>query len=113
MSNQSNQPRKVKRQNWKPGRLFSVASGTWKAIYSVLKIVIGALATVVLIGGVCMLVFVSTLGDYLQDNILPNSEVTLEGFDLSQNSNTYYLDSTGNLQVLQKLYSETISELAT
>ena len=113
MANQNNKPRKVSRQNWKPGFLFSVASGLWTLVYSVFKIVVGALATVAVIGGVCLVVFVGALGDYLQNDILPNSEVTLEGFDLSQNSNTYYLDSEGNLQVLQKLYSETISEWAT
>jgi membrane peptidoglycan carboxypeptidase len=113
MANQNNKPRKVSRQNWKPGFLFSVASGLWTLIYSVFKVVIGALVTVAVIGGVCLVVFIGALGDYLQNDILPNSEVTLEGFDLSQNSNTYYLDSDGNLQVLQKLYSETISEWAT
>ena len=106
MANQNNEPRKVTRQNWKPNRLFNVASGLWGTVYSVFKVILGALATVGIIAGICLLVFVWTLGDYLQEDILPNSEVTLEGFDLSQNSNTYYLDSDGNLQVLQKLLIE-------
>ena len=82
MANQNNKPRKVSRQNWKPGFLFSVASGLWTLIYSVFKVVIGALVTVAVIGGVCLVVFIGALGDYLQNDILPNSEVTLEGFDL-------------------------------
>ena len=113
MANQNNKPRKVSRQNWKPNFAFNLASGAWTAIYSVIKVVLGALATVVVIGGVCLMVFIMALGDYLQNDILPNSEVTLEGFDLGQNSNTYYVDEEGNIQVLQKLYAETISEWAT
>jgi hypothetical protein len=67
--------------------------------WGVLRWILLALATVVVIAGVCLLVFVGTLGDYLESDILPNSEVTLEGFDLSQNSVTYYLDANGELQV--------------
>ena len=113
MAKENNGRRRVFRQSWKPNGILKLLMSIWTAIYSVFKIVVGALATVAVIAGVCLLVFVGTLGDYLESDILPNSEVTLEGFDLSQNSVTYYLDANGELQVLQKLYATTISDRAT
>lgn len=113
MDNENNERRKVFRQSWKPNRLLKFWSLLWTGIYSCIKIALGAFATVAIIAGVCILIFVGTLGDYLEDEILPNSEVTLEGLDLSQNSNTYYLDENGELQVLQKLHATTVSNRAT
>ena len=113
MENQNNERRKVSRQLWKPNRILRILSVFWTGFYSCLKIALGAFITVAIIAGVCLLIFVGTLGDYLEDEILPNSEVTLEGFDISQNSNTYYLDENGDLQVLQKLHATTVSNRAT
>lgn len=113
MENENIERRKVYRQSWKPNRFLKLLSLLWTGLYSCIKIALGALATVVIIAGVCLLIFVGTLGDYLEDEILPNSEVTLEGLDLSQNSNTYYLDENGELQVLQKLHATTVSNRAT
>ena len=104
--------RKVSRQNWKPNRFLSVLHGIWISVYSVLKIVLGALATVLVIGAVCMFIFVWTLGDYLEGEILPQAGVQLEGFDLNEPSYVYYVDSSGNIQVLQKLYAEVKREWA-
>ena len=112
MAKENNGRRRVFRQSWKPNGILKLLMSIWTAIYSVFKIVVGALATVAVIAGVCLLVFVGTLGDYLESDILPNSEVTLEGFDLSQNSVTYYLDANGELQVLQKLLVQFLFALA-
>lgn len=105
--------RKVTRQSWKPRGVLALLRGLWTFTYSILKIALGALATVIVIGGVCLVVFVGTLGDYLQDDIIPNSDVSLDGFELNQNSIVYYLDSDGNIEILQKLYAETNSQRAT
>jgi len=105
--------RKVTRQSWKLTGLPAIAHALWIAFYSVLKIVLGALATVIVIGGVCLVVFLGTLGDYLQDDIIPNSNVSLDGFELNQNSVVYYLDADGNIQTLQKLHATTNSTRAT
>ena len=59
MANQNNKPRKVSRQNWRPSRPIVILRGLWTAAYSVLKIALGALVTVLLIAGVCMVVFVA------------------------------------------------------
>ncbi len=105
-----NERRKVTRQNWKPGNLLTVLHGLWTVVYSVLKIALAALATVVLIAGVCCVVFVTVLADYLEGDILPQAGVQLEGFDLDKPSYVYYLDDSGNIQVLQKLHADIDSE---
>ena len=114
MDNERNheQKRRVSRQNWKPGRFLAILRGLWTGVYSVLKIAMGALATVLLIGIVCGFIFVWTLGDYLEGEIAPQAGVQLEGFDLNEPSYLYYMDSSGNLQVLQKLYPELNREWA-
>lgn len=98
--------RKVVRQNWKPGPGLTALRRIWMAVFSVLKIVIAAIATVCIIGGVCLLVFVNTLGDYLEQDVLPNANEILDNTILEQSSYAYYLDSNGNIQELQKLYAD-------
>lgn len=110
--NENNGKRRVSRQNWKPGHLWTILHGVWTAIYSVIKIGIGALATVLLIAGACCLVFAGVLADYLEGDILPKAGVQLEGFDLDQPSYVYYIDESDNIQVLQKLHADTDSEWA-
>ena len=110
--NNNTRKQRVSRQNWKPGRALSILQGIWKAAYSVLKIALGAFATVLLIGIVCGFIFVWTLGDYLEGEIAPQAGVQLEGFDLNEPSYLYYLDDSGNIQVLQKLYPELNREWA-
>ena len=110
--NENNGKRRVSRQNWKPGHLWTIAGGIWTGIYSVIKIALAALATVLLIAGVCCLVFAGVLADYLEGDILPQAGVQLEGFDLDQPSYIYYIDESDNIQVLQKLHAETDSTWA-
>ncbi len=108
-----NEKRRVTRQNWKPGHLWTMLRALWTAAYSVIKVGIAALATVLLITGVCAVVFVGVLADYLEGDILPQAGVQLEGFDLDQPSYVYYLDEAGNIQVLQKLHADIDSDWAT
>ncbi len=100
------QRRRVTRQSWKPGPALTFLRGLWTAVYSVLKIAFGALATVFIIAGVCLLVFIGILGDYLENDILPNAGATLDNIALDQTSYAYYLDDAGNIQVLQKLHAD-------
>lgn len=111
MTNESNNGKKrVSRQFWKPNKVVNVLHGVWSGIYSVLKIALGAFATVLVIAGVCLVVFVGILGDYLENDILPQAGMELEGMDLDQDSYIYYVDSQGNIQTLQKIYAETSTE---
>ena len=107
MANENNSRKvKVSRQSWKPGRALTTLRSLWTVAYSVLKIAFGALATVLIIAGVCLLVFVGILGDYLENDILPNADADLDTIVLDQTSYAYYLDSSGNIQTLQKLYAD-------
>ena len=104
MNNQGK--RRVSRQNWKMPKALKILRGIWAGVYSLLKIALGAVATVLLVGIVCGFIFLFTLGDYLEGDIAPLAGVQLEGFDLNEPSYVYYVDDSGNIQVLQKLYPE-------
>ena len=107
MANENQENRRfVSRQSWKPGPVLSVLHKIWMAVYSVLKIVLASAATVILIAGVCLLVFAGILANYLENDILPNADASLDSILLDQTSNAYYVDSSGNIQVLQTLYAD-------
>ena len=87
MSNDSyGQRRKVSRQSWNPGPFLTLLRKLWTIVYSGLKIAAGALVTVLIIGGVCLLVFIGILGNYLENDILPNADATLDNIILDQPS---------------------------
>ena len=111
MVNENNGRRRVvSRQNWKPSRSLRFLRGAWTLIYSLLKLVLAALATVLAVAGVCIVVFVGILGDYLQKDILPNTDAELDNILLDQTSFVYYVDSHGNIQQLQQLYADVKQE---
>jgi len=101
-------PKKAPRQKWTPHWVLSILVKAWQALFGVLKVAVGALATVVLICGICALVFVSILGDYLQNDIAPMASVELPVTD--QNSFVLYLDNDGKIKELQRIFPENNSE---
>lgn len=114
MNEQNNgRKRKVSRQNWKPNGWLKFFYGLWTAFYTCIKIALAALATVVVIVGVCVVVFVGLLGQYLEGEIIPKAGVQIESFDLDQTSYVYYIDDAGNPQRLQRIYAANASEWAT
>ncbi len=78
----------------------------------VCKVLLGGLVTVLLIGIICGFTFMGTLGDYLNDDVLPEAYVDLENYTLEQNSYLYYVDSDGQIQEYQKVFAETSSRWA-
>ena len=108
MSKENNKRKRAKkvRQEWKPHWILKLLYAAWTAALSVLKIALGAVATVLMIVVVCGLVFVGILGDYLQNDILVESqdyEMTIT--DLDQTSFVYAVDSDGNIQLLQRIHT--------
>ena len=101
------------RQEWKPHWALRGLNGLYHGATAVLKIALGAVATVLLIVLICGFVFVGILGDYLQDDILPNAVEDLEGYDLEQTSFIYYIDDDGDIQELQRIYTSTDRRWAT
>ena len=107
MENESSKRRREKkpRQEWNPHWMLKALYSVWMAAFSVIKIALGAVATVLMIVLICGIVFVGILGDYLQEDILPNSYIDLSNMDLSQTSFFYAVDKDGNIQVLQQVHT--------
>ena len=94
------------RQNWKPHWLLRILYGIWMAAFSLVKIALGAVATVLLIVLVCGFVFVGILGDYLEKDVLPESaNYEFNIADQEQTSYVYYVDGNGEIQLLQQIHT--------
>ena len=111
MANEEKKPRKrmkKPRQEWNPHWLIKLAYMLLSAAWSVIKIAIGAAATVVLIVLICGTVFVGIQGNYLQEDILTEAaNWSMEDYDLEETSFIYYVDNGGNIQLLQQIYTTT------
>ena len=96
------------RQEWDPHWLIKLCYTAFSAAWSLVKIAIGAAATVLLIVLICGTVFVGILGNYLQDDILTEAaDWSLEDYDLERTSFIDYVDSNGDIQQLQQIYTTT------
>ena len=91
---------------------YPVLKTTFTVLTAVFKVAVGAAATVLLILIICGFTFMGTLGDYLQEDILPDAFVDLESYTMDQNSYLYYVDSDGEIQEYQKIFAETSSRWA-
>ncbi len=80
------------------GGLFSMA---WTALKVAFGAALAALAVVCIAAGV----FAVYMGDYLQEDVIPNADYSLESMDLDQTSFIYYIDSEQNIQLQQKIYT--------
>ena len=106
--------KKRERQDWDPHWSIKTLYTLGSAALSALKIAIGGCLTVVLILLICGVVFVGTLGDYLQDDILTEaSDWSIDDYDLEKTSFLYYVDNDGNIQQLQQIYTTTDRQIAT
>ena len=103
---------KAARQEWKPNFLLQALYRVWRVVFAGFKIAAGAAATVLLILVICGFVFAGTLGDYLQEDILPQSNMDMEGYDRDENSSMYYVDEDGKLQIYQNIFSTSSSKWA-
>ncbi len=109
MANEKKQRRHPKpRQQWDPHWLIKLLYAAVSLVFSVLKVAVGAAATVLLIVLICATVFVGTLGDYLQEDILEEAgNWSIEDYDLERTSFIYYVDNNGAIQQLQQIYTAT------
>lgn len=93
-------------QDWQPHAVLQVLEKIWMVLFSIIKIAAGALATVLLIVIVCGFVFAGMLGDFLQDDVLPDAGVNLNDLTLDLNSSIYYVDRNGQIQVQQEIAAD-------
>ena len=108
MEKESRKKKRVKRQrqDWNPHWSLKILYGLWMTVLAAAKIALGAVATVLMIVLVCGFVFVGILGEYLEKDVLPESaNYEFNVSDLEQTSNMYYVDSSGNIQLLQELHT--------
>ena len=94
-------------QDWKPHWSLEMVYKVWMTVFTCLKVIGGALATVLLIGIVCVFSVVGVLGDYLENDILPTADLVLENYEMDAPSYVYSTNSKGEIAVLQELYAST------
>ena len=94
-------------QSWKPHWGPTGVYRIWRILYSAFKVAMVATATVTLVVLVCAFVLVGLLGSYLEDDILPDSEMVKENYNLDETSFIHYVDSSGKIQELQRIYAST------
>ena len=105
MDHANNRKKGRPRQKWNPHWSLKLIYGLWSIALAALKIALGAVATVLLICLVCGFVFVGILGNYLQDDVLPQAYYNMENANLDQTSFVYYVDDDGNIQLLQQIHT--------
>lgn len=98
--------KKAPRQSWKPHWSLRILKHIWLALFSVVKIALGAAATVAIIVGICLVVLAGSVGDYLDEEILSQVQTQDdENRDMNLNSYVYYVDGSGNIQKLQNIFA--------
>ncbi len=108
MEHESEKKRRAKKpdQEWTPHWSLTLLSSIWKALFAAFKIAVGAAATVLLILIVCGVVFVTILGDYLQNDILPiAAQYESSVSDLEQTSFVYFVNDNGEIEIAQKIHT--------
>lgn len=76
-------------------------SVVWTAIKVAFGAALAALAVVCIAGGV----FAVYMGEYLQEDVIPNADYSLESMDLDQTSFIYYVDADNTIHLQQKIYT--------
>lgn len=102
------------RQEWTPHWAVKSAFSVLSVVFSLIKIALGAVLTVSLIIVICGVVFVGTLGSYLQDDVLAKAAAwSIDDYDMEKTSFLYYVDKDGNIQQLQQIFTTTDRQIAT
>ena len=107
MAQNQERGKKPAMQEWIPDPRLRVLYKIWMSIYTTAKVMLGAAATVLLIGVVCGFALVGVLADYLETGILPTASLVLEDYMLDAPSYVYNVNSDGQIEKLQELYSTT------
>ena len=107
MAQNRDNERKPARQEWTPDWRLRMLYKIWKVLFATVKVVLGALATALLVGVVCCFVLVGVLADYLETDILPTASLVLEDYMLDSPSYVYSVNANGEIEILQELYAST------
>ena len=107
--NKKNRP---ERQEWKIPAPLQILRGVLGGALSLVKIAVGGIVTVALVLLVCCIVVVGAAGDYLEQEVIPNTSFN-EEFSLDQTSFMYYVDANGDIQEYEKINTSTDRQWAT
>ncbi len=112
MAEEKKRTEKPARQEWNPHWSVRLLHRIWMVLFTAAKVALGALATVLVIGSVCGLVFAWILGDYLQNDVLPFANVDPGAVDDDLNSFIYVIDGDGHIQEQRRINATINSEWA-
>ncbi len=107
MSYEKNRKKQSGEQGAQIQRVTAILYKIWLVVFAALKVVAGALATVLLIVTVCAFVFIGQMANYLESDILPSAGLVLENYEMDAPSYVYSVNEEGNIEVLQELYAST------
>ncbi len=100
-----------RKKNWNGSqsldRWVQLLGKIWAAVFAVIKVVLGAATTVVLVGVVCCFVLLGVLAGYLEKDILPNASLVLEDYMMDSPSYVYSVNENNEIEILQELYAST------
>ncbi len=103
---------KPARQDWQPHWALKLLYRVWMVVFTLGKVALAAAATVTLICGVCVVVFMGSLSDFLESDILKDADIDLENTVKDSNSFVYYYDKDGNVQLQQKIFADVYNSWA-
>jgi len=83
----------------------------WMIAFTAFKVALGAVCTVALIVFICLFVFADIVGDYLEGDIMPNAEISLDEYDMELKSTLYCVDN-GQIEVYQDIFAVINREMA-
>ena len=107
-----NKKKKPERQEWKLPAPLQMLRAVLSGALSLVKIAVGGIVTVALVLLVCCIVLVGAAGDYLEQEVIPNTSFN-EEVSLDQTSFIYYVDADGEIQLYEKINTSTDRQWAT
>lgn len=111
MSKSNHNPRPP-RQDWNPHWALKLLYRVWMVVFTVGKVALAAAATVAIIFGICLVVFMGSLSDFLESDVLIDASVDLDDAVKDTNSFVYYYDHDGNVQLQQKIFADVYTSWA-
>ena len=83
-----------------------ILGGVWSVVWTAVKVALGAglvaLAVVCITGGI----FACLMGNYLQEDVIPNAGFNVEDFALDRSSFIYFVEAQNNIQKMQQIYAD-------
>ena len=74
----------------------------WTGVKVAFGACVVALAVVFVTGGI----FACLLGNYLQEDVIPNADFDTDNFQLDQSSFIYFVDDNQEIQEMQQIYAD-------